>query len=78
MTQLAMTTGIDLSASGSISSFAATSLTVSYLVYIAFTSNPFVCVPILLVVLIGVWAYMDRRAKRAGQASGTEESGRAE
>lgn len=78
LTQLAMTTGIDLSASGGISSFAATSLTVSYLVYIAFTSNPFVCVPILLVVLIGVWAYMDRRAKRAGQASGTEESGRAE
>lgn len=78
LTQLAMTTGIDLSASGGISSFAATSLTVSYLVYTAFTSNPFVCVPILLVVLIGVWAYMDRRAKRAGQASETEESGRAE
>ena len=64
LTQLATTTGIDLSASGGISSFAATSLTVSYLVFTAFTENPMVSVPLLLAVLIGVWVYMERRMKQ--------------
>ena len=60
LTALASSVGIDLSASGGISSFAATSLTVSYLVYTAFISNLMISLPILAAVIIGVWIYMEK------------------
>jgi galactitol PTS system EIIC component len=60
LTALASSVGIDLSASGGISSFAATSLTVSYLVYTAFISNLMISLPILAAVIVGVWVYVER------------------
>ena len=61
LTALAASTGIDLSASGGISSFAATSLTVSFLVFKAFTSNLMISLPILIVAIVGIWIYMVKR-----------------
>lgn len=61
LTQLATSVGLSVSADGSlISSFAATSLTVSFLVYTAFTSNLFISIPILVVVIAGVWIFMSK------------------
>lgn len=61
LTQLATSVGLSVSADGSlISSFAATSLTVSFLVYKAFTSNLFISMPILIVVIAGVWIFMSK------------------
>lgn len=62
LTDLAGSVGIDLSlaAGALISSFAATSLTQSFLVFMAFTvGNPFINIPVLLIVFGIVWYYMD-------------------
>ena len=62
LTDLAGSVGIDLSlaAGALISSFAATSLTQSFLVFMAFTvGNPFINIPVLLVVFGIVWYYME-------------------
>lgn len=65
LTQLATSVGLNLSTDGSlISSFAATSLTVSYLVYKAFTSNLLISMPILVVVIAGVWVVMSKINKK--------------
>ena len=65
LTQLAINVGLDLSSSGGtyISSFAATSLTVSYLIYKVFTSNLFISVPILFAVFTGTWYYLEKIKK---------------
>ncbi|SEJ64350.1 PTS system, galactitol-specific IIC component [Propionispira arboris] len=60
LTGLATSVGIDISASGGISSFAATSLTVSYLVFTAFTSNLMLSLPLLGAGIIGTWIYIDK------------------
>lgn len=61
LTELATSVGLNISTDGSlISSFAATSLTVSFLIYTAFTSNVFVSVPIVIVVIAGVWIFMSK------------------
>jgi PTS system galactitol-specific IIC component len=61
LTELATSVGLDIAADGSlISSFAATSLTVSYLVYKAFISNLLISIPILLIVLVGTWIFMNK------------------
>lgn len=60
LTALASSTGIDLSASGGIASFAATSLTVSFLVFEAFTNNLIYTLPVLAIVIIGTWVYMNK------------------
>lgn len=70
LTKLAINIGLDLSASGGtyISSFAATSLTVSYLVYKVFTDNLFISVPILLISFSGIWYYLEK-VKRIRKSS---------
>jgi galactitol PTS system EIIC component len=60
LTSLATSVGIDLAASGGISSFAATSLTVSYLVYTAFISNLWISLPVLIVAIIAIWLYIEK------------------
>lgn len=65
LTALATSVGLDIAADGSlISSFAATSLTVSYLVYKAFTSNLIITIPILLIVIAGTWVVMSKLSKK--------------
>lgn len=60
LTQLATSVGLDLADGSLISSFAATSLTVSYLVYKAFISNLFISIPILIIVIAGTWVFMSK------------------
>ena len=64
LTALSSSIGLDLSASGGISSFAATSLTVSYLVYTAFTSNLLISLPILCIVILAIWVYVEKITKK--------------
>lgn len=68
LTALATSVGLDIAADGSlISSFAATSLTVSYLVFKAFTSNLIISIPILLVVIAGTWTVMSKLSKKRAE-----------
>lgn len=75
LTELAASVGINLAASGGISSFAATSLTVSYLVFTAFTSHLMISLPILVMVIAGVWVYMEKRSKKTEDTSANSISG---
>jgi len=60
LTAIAKNVGIDLGSSSMlISSFAATSMIQSYLVFIAFTYNPLIGIPVLLVVFGAVWYFFD-------------------
>lgn len=61
LTHLAKSSGIDLSlaAGALISSFAATSLTLSFIVYKVFTGNVFITLPIFLAVFIAIWVYVE-------------------
>lgn len=62
LTELAQSVGIDLSlaAGALIASFAATSLTQSFLVFMAFTyGNPLINIPVLLVIFAIVWYYIE-------------------
>lgn len=63
LTDLAASVGLDVGEGGLISSFAATSLTLSFLVFQAFVQNPFIWVPVLLVVFGIVWVYIERIKK---------------
>lgn len=65
LTKLAASVGLGIANGGLISSFAATSLTVSYLVYEAFVNNLAVTIPILVIVIAGVWIFMSRKNKSA-------------
>lgn len=67
LTELAKSTGIDLSMAGGalISSFAATSLTVSFLIYKVFTGKVAITFPIFLAVFIGTWIYVEKRRMHA-------------
>lgn len=60
LTEIAKSVGIELGASSMlISSFAATSMIQSYLVFIAFTYKPFISIPVLLIVFAGAWYLFD-------------------
>lgn len=60
LTAIAKNVGINLGSSSMlISSFAATSMIQSYLVFIAFTYNPLIGIPVLLVVFGAVWYFFD-------------------
>lgn len=60
LTAIAKQVGIDLGSSSMlISSFAATSMIQSYLVFLAFTYNPFIGIPILILVFGAVWYFFD-------------------
>ncbi|WP_341349712.1 PTS galactitol transporter subunit IIC [Clostridium algidicarnis] len=78
LTQLATSTGLDLSTNGSlISSFAATSLTVSFLVYKAFISNLVISIPILVLVIGSVWVFMSKLSKKRASILATKETSQA-
>lgn len=78
LTQLAASVGLDIASDGSlISSFAATSLTVSYLVYKAFISNLFISIPILIVVIGAVWLGMSKMAKKRAAILAAKEAAKA-
>ncbi|MBO8463226.1 MAG: PTS galactitol transporter subunit IIC [Firmicutes bacterium] len=65
LTELATSVGLDIAADGSfISSFAATSLTVSFLVYESFIHHPMISVPILIIVIAFVWVFMSKFNKK--------------
>lgn len=53
--------GIDLSlaAGALISSFAATSLTLSFIVYKVFTDNVLITLPIFFAAFIAIWVYIE-------------------
>lgn len=62
LTDLASSVGIDLSlaAGALISSFAATSLTQSFIIFMAFTvGNPIINIPLLIIGFAVIWYYMD-------------------
>lgn len=61
LTELAQSVGIDLSlaAGALISSFAATSLTQSFIIFMVFTGNIAITLPLLIVGFAIVWYYME-------------------
>lgn len=62
LTAIAEGVGIDLAVAGGalfISSFAATSLTHSFLVYLAFTTNLMISIPIMIVVIAACWYWFE-------------------
>ncbi|MBM6839462.1 PTS galactitol transporter subunit IIC, partial [Clostridium saudiense] len=61
LTELAGSVGIDLSlaAGALISSFAATSLTQSFIIFMVFTGNIAITLPLLIVGFGIIWFYMD-------------------
>ncbi len=66
LTALAKSTGLNLANGSQISCFAATSLSVSYLVYEVFVSNVLITLPILIVVLAACWYYFGHVRKLRG------------
>ncbi|UZW14885.1 PTS galactitol transporter subunit IIC [Clostridium pasteurianum] len=77
MTELAKSTGIDLSMAGGalISSFAATSLTVSFIVFEVFTGNIMITVPIFIASFMAIWFYIEviKKKKKGHKAEVSEE-----
>ena len=73
LTAIAKSVGIKLSTGGSllISSFAATSMIQSYIVYFAFTWKPVIGIPVLLIALAGIWYFFDhvKRINKAAEAA---------
>ncbi|WP_346200768.1 PTS transporter subunit IIC [Caldifermentibacillus hisashii] len=63
LTELAASVGLDVGGGGLITSFAATSLTVSFLVFEAFIHHPIIWVPVLLIVIGAVWFYIEKVKK---------------
>ncbi|MBU5342009.1 PTS galactitol transporter subunit IIC [Caldifermentibacillus hisashii] len=63
LTELAASVGLDVGGGGLITSFAATSLTVSFLVFEAFIHHPIIWVPALLIVIGAVWFYIEKVKK---------------
>ncbi|MGY3751046.1 PTS galactitol transporter subunit IIC [Vagococcus acidifermentans] len=60
LTSIAKSVGIELGASSMlISSFAATSMIQSYLVFLAFSYKPVIGIPLLILVFLGVWYYFE-------------------
>lgn len=60
LTAIAKSVGIELGANAMmISSFAATSMIQSYLVFLAFTYKPLIGIPLLIIGFIAVWYYFD-------------------
>lgn len=62
LTEVAQSVGIDLAIAGGailISSFASTSMIQSFLVFIAFTGNLVITMPIMILVIVASWYYFD-------------------
>ena len=70
LTSLAQSIGLDIATDGTmISSFAATSLQLSFLVYEAFITNPIIFVPLLIVVFAAIWVLVEKRNKKKAAAA---------
>ncbi|GEB27759.1 Phosphotransferase system, galactitol-specific IIC component [Enterococcus casseliflavus] len=70
LTEIAKQVGIDLGSSAMlISSFAATSMIQSYLVFIAFTYEPMIGIPVLLLGFGGVWYFFEGIKKSNREAA---------
>lgn len=63
LTELANSVGLDMG-EGLVTSFASTSLAVSFLVYEAFINNPILWVPVLLAVFAVVWFFTSKNMKK--------------
>lgn len=76
LTELAKSSGIDLTmaAGALISSFAATSLTVSFIVYKVFTGNLIVTLPVFFAAFIGIWIYFENVKKKQVKNREVEET----
>ncbi|WP_055669669.1 PTS galactitol transporter subunit IIC [Desnuesiella massiliensis] len=76
LTELAKSSGIDLTmaAGALISSFAATSLTVSFIVYKVFTGNLIVTLPVFFAAFIGIWIYFENVKKKQVKNGEVEET----
>ena len=65
---MARAVGIDLGTSAIfISSFAATAMIQSYLVFLAFTANPVIGIPALIVVAAVYWYFIEYRGMKNKQ-----------
>lgn len=61
LTAIAKSVGINLGTNAMlISSFAATSMIQSYLVFLAFAYKPLIGIPVLLIAFIGIWYFFDK------------------
>lgn len=67
LTALAAEVGLDLG-TGLITSFAGPSLTVSFLIFKAFTSNLLISIPVMVAVIAGVWFFMSRKMRAQAKA----------
>ena len=68
LTAIAQSVGIDLGTSAIfISSFAATAMIQSYLVFLAFTANPVIGIPALIVVSAVYWYFIEYRGMKNKQ-----------
>jgi PTS system galactitol-specific IIC component len=73
LTKLAKSVGIKVGSNSLlISSFAATSMIQSWLVYMAFTWNPIIMVPVLLVAFAAIWYFFDGVKKVNAGAQGDD------
>ena len=73
LTSIAKSVGIELGANAMlISSFAATSMIQSYLVFLAFTYKPIIGIPLLIIGFIGVWYFFEAVKKVNKQQEVTE------
>lgn len=63
LTEVAVASGLDFGGQ-MISSFAATSLAVSFLVFQAFTKNLYITLPILIVVLVASYIHFEKKYKK--------------
>lgn len=79
LTDLAASVGIEVAVAGGaifISSFAATSLTHSFLVFLAFTGPLLITMPIMLVVIAVFWVYFEMyKPKKVASENPINESG---
>ena len=66
LTALASSSGINLSmaAGALISTFAGTSLTVSFIIYEVFIGNLVITVPLFIIGFAAIWIYMGRKEKK--------------
>ena len=68
LTAIAQSVGIDLGTSAIfISSFAATAMIQSYLVFLAFTANPVIGIPALIAVSVVYWYFIEYRGTKNKQ-----------
>lgn len=68
LTALAQNTGLEVANNSLISCFAATSLTVSFLVYEAFTNYVYITIPSLLIVFGLIWAAVAKKQRASVEA----------